>query len=306
MNAADLVIVRRHNSSSQFQDGNGEIWNLQVTAPVMAMSAYIVRDNRMRWVTGSNLADSDATILKASQPGHPVFEGITLSPDSSTIDDYNVKIDQGISTNLDEPVGGSVIAWNPSVSNGGTMGVAIAEWPAGTVVGGGMELAGYRMLFNGGSRELGGQPIDAAGVLDLTPLGQELFLNAVNYAAVPEPSSALLGLIGLVGLACVVDAEIRLTKAVCDDLSWASAAGWAPFSFAADCRASSVVCCLSNVELSDEIRRVLMTTVERQHLVQAGSGRVDVAKTTVCESNQQMVFGVTMSLKVLVEDQQVR
>ncbi len=201
LNAADLVIVGRTNSSSQFQDGNGEIWNLQVTAPVMAMSAYIVRDNRMRWVTGSNLADSDATILKASQPGHPVFEGITLSPDSSTMDDYNVKIDQGTSTNLDEPVGGSVIAWNPSVSNDGTMGVAIAEWPAGTVVGGGMELAGYRMLFNGGSRELGGEPIDAAGVLDLTPLGQELFLNAVNYAAVPEPSSALLGLMGLAWLA---------------------------------------------------------------------------------------------------------
>ena len=199
LNAADLVIVGRANASAQFQAASGDLWNLQVTSPVIAMSGYVVRDNRMRWVTGNDLPDSGPTPLKAASPGHPVFQGIALNPDGTTTEDYNLQIDRGTSTNTNLPVGGTVIAWNPSLDNNGVMGVAIAEWPAGTTVGGGMVLAGDRMLFNAGSREPDGAAVTSAGVLDLTPMGQQLFLNAVNYA-VPEPSSALLGMAGMLVL----------------------------------------------------------------------------------------------------------
>jgi hypothetical protein len=202
LNAADLVIAGRANASSQFQDANGVIWNSQVTSKVIAMSAYLVRDNRMRWVTGNDLPDSGPTPLRAAIAGHPIFAGVALNPDGTMVDNYNVMIDRGTSTNTNPPVGGTVIAWNPSVQTGGNLGVAIAEWPAGTTIGGGMVLAGYRMLFNAGSREASGASVPDAGVLDLTPAGQRVFLNAVNYAiAIPEPSTALLGLVGILFIA---------------------------------------------------------------------------------------------------------
>jgi hypothetical protein len=198
LNAADAVILGRANASAQFQAAAGELWNSQIASPVIAMSAYLVRDNRMRWVTGNDLPDSGPTPLIAANASHPVFQGISLNPDGSTMGNYNVMIDRGTSTNTNLPVGGSVIAWNPLVSTGGVQGVAIAEWSQGATIGGNMTLAGYRMLFNGGSREPDGAAVTAAGVLDLTPLGQQLFLNAVNHAvSVPEPSSIVLACIGL-------------------------------------------------------------------------------------------------------------
>ena len=131
-----------------------------------------------------------------------MFQGISLNPDGTTTEQYNVQVDRGTSTNTNPVVGGSVIAWNPSVQTGGNLGVAIAEWPAGTTIGGGTALAGYRMLFNGGSREPDGGAVTQAGVMDLTPMGQQLFLNAVDHVlAVPEPSSLWLAAIGLLLLA---------------------------------------------------------------------------------------------------------
>jgi hypothetical protein len=193
LNGADLVIVGRANGSGQFQDDNGVIWNAQVTAPVIAMSGYVVRDNRMRWVAGDDLPDSGPAKLRAEDPAHPIFAGVSLDATNMMVDDYNVMIDRGTSTNTNVPVGGTVIAWNPTVSTNGVEGVAVAEWPAGATVGGDQALAGFRMLFNAGSREADGAGVPDAGVLDLTDAGQQLFLNAVDYTlAVPEPSSAML------------------------------------------------------------------------------------------------------------------
>lgn len=202
LNGADLVIVGRANGSGEFQDNNGAIWNSQITSPVIAMSAYIVRDNRMRWVAGNDLPDSGPAKLRAGDPAHPIFDGVALDAGNVMVDDYNVMIDRGTSTNTSLPVGGSVIAWNPTVSTGDVQGVAIAEWPAGATIGGDQTLAGFRLLFNGGSREADGAGVPDAGVLDLTAAGQQLFLNAVDYTlAVPEPSSALLLAGGLLMLA---------------------------------------------------------------------------------------------------------
>ena len=73
-------------------------------------------------------------------------------------------------------------------------GYGIAEWPAGTVVRttqAADTLAGYRLLFSCGTRDASGSTTSApnpqAGGLDLSAVGQQMFLNAVNYAVTQPP-----------------------------------------------------------------------------------------------------------------------
>lgn len=204
LNTADLVIVGRASNSGDFDNANGVIWNEQITAPVINMTAYAARRNRLGWITGDTVPDSGPTPLVAANPAHPIFNGITFAGDGMTMaDNYNVMIDRGTTQLGNPPVAGAtVIATNPLVANS----IAIAEWPAGTVVTDErtgvppQTLAGDRMFFAGGSREANGAAVTTAGVLDLTSAGQQLFLNAVNHAlTVPEPSS-----ITLVGLGCAL------------------------------------------------------------------------------------------------------
>jgi hypothetical protein len=61
-------------------------------------------------------------------------------------------------------------------------------------------LAGPRMAFLTGSREADGVSSQTAGIYDLTADGGQMLLNAVNYMAVPEPSAAVLIVLGIVGL----------------------------------------------------------------------------------------------------------
>jgi hypothetical protein len=60
----------------------------------------------------------------------------------------------------------------------------IGEWQAGDLINGGVDtLGGHRLVFLTGSREYNGLTSEGAGILDLTPDGTKMFLNAVNYMA---------------------------------------------------------------------------------------------------------------------------
>ena len=203
LNAADLVIAGRAVGSDQFQNGTfatipearATAWNTSITKPMIVMSAYLTRRNRLGWQTGNTVPDSGPTRLTAADPAHPIFNGIAFDTDGlTTLNDYNVQVDRGTTTIGTPLQGGTVIASNPSIADG----IAIAEWAVGSIVqdeiGNSMVLGGQRYFFAGGSREPSGG-VTGAGALDLTTDGQQLFLNTVNYALVPEPSTfAVLGL----------------------------------------------------------------------------------------------------------------
>ena len=50
-------------------------------------------------------------------------------------------------------------------------------------------------------READGVTSQTAGIYDLTADGAQMFVNAVQYMAVPEPSTAILIMLGIMGLA---------------------------------------------------------------------------------------------------------
>jgi len=200
LNAADLIIAGRAVASGDFQDGRAQIWNTQVTAKMIAMSAYTTRRSRMGWQTAESVPDSGPTPLIAANPSHPVFAGISFQPDGVTMaNNYNVMIDRGTTVIGNPLVEGTVIATTvPTMAI--PTGIAIAEWPAGAMVTtnqGNFTLAGFRFFFAGGSREASGA-VTNAGKMDLTADGQRLFLNTVNYAiAIPEPSTWVLAALGI-------------------------------------------------------------------------------------------------------------
>ena len=194
LNASDLVIISRSVNSGQYDPPTD--WNTKVSAPVIAMSGYILRSSRLNLTDGTSMVDTTGPLtLMADDPAHPVFNGVDIdgANNVASIGDVvteNGALQRGISINMANVVGGSVIATSTESSTAG--GPVIAEWPAGATLNNGEILAGPRMTFLSGSREVDGVSSQTAGLYDLTPVGETMFLNAVQHMAVPEPSSAIM------------------------------------------------------------------------------------------------------------------
>ena len=204
LNASDLVIVSRSVNSGQYDPPTD--WNTNVTAPMIAMSGYILRSSRLNLTDGTTMVDTTEPLtLTAEDPSHPIFNGITIGADNAVAAMANVvtvngALQRGVSINNSNIVGGSLIASSTEAATMG--GPVVAEWPAGATLNNGEMLAGPRMSFMSGSREADGVSSQTAGLFDLTPVGETMFLNAVEYMTVPEPSSnSLVAAFGLVVLA---------------------------------------------------------------------------------------------------------
>ena len=202
LNAADLVIISRSVVSGQYDD-EASAWNTTVTAPVMMMTAYILRDNRKGFTTGNTIVDTvDLIRLKAEDPSHPIFEGVELDAENVMINDYanivtfNGIVQRGLSVNNNPIIDdGKLLATVGTESDPTFGGMIIGEWQAGITLehDGGSEvdtLAGHRLAFLSGSREINA-PVSTAGIFDLESDGEQLFFNAVNYMAgsnlIPPP-----------------------------------------------------------------------------------------------------------------------
>ncbi len=208
LNAADLVIVSRSVPSGDYQDDpETQAWN-SITAPVMLMGGYILRNSRLGFTTGGTIPDSAGTVtLKLEDPTHPIFAGIPKDANNlmatpyATALSYSGTIQRGISVNTD-PVagGGKVLATSATVGDPTLGGMIIGEWQAGAVLATSPAdtLGGHRLVFLSGSREAANLTSEGSGIYDLSPDGARLFLNAVNYMAVPEPGTGTLLTVGLV------------------------------------------------------------------------------------------------------------
>lgn len=200
LNAADLVIISRSVPSGDYQDDpETAAWN-GITAPTMVLGGYVLRDSRLGYTTGGTIPDttSPALTLSVNAASHPIFEGIpvgtngVMSTPFATSLSFDGILQRGISVNTDPVSGnGQVLATVGTAGDPAFGGMVIGEWDAGATLATGDVLGGHRMVFLTGSRE---QTItsEGAGIFDLTADGSRLFLNAVNYMAVPEPSTVAL------------------------------------------------------------------------------------------------------------------
>jgi hypothetical protein len=185
INGYDLVIVGRATASEAFRSPQGAQWNTEVTAPLMCMSPYMTRelDGWMGWFSGDTLVDGSSMRLTAVNLVDAVTAYIFGSVEmdgSTTLHAFDEPVDRNTSVPADPPVVGIVRA--RAVVDGQPVNV-IADFPPGVVVRNGQDaLAGYRMFFAGGSRELFGASISNAGKENLTPTGEALFLRAVRVA----------------------------------------------------------------------------------------------------------------------------
>jgi hypothetical protein len=208
-NGFDLVIVSRSTASGHYQQPEESLfWNTTITKPVIHLGGYALRGSRLGFTTGDLIPDTTSPAqLEALVPNHPIFSGVSLDAGNIMVNSFagiashNGVTQRGISLNTSPlEAGGTLIA---RISAGTTIdnelnrgtGMVIGEWAAGAVINGGTEtLGGNRLVFFTGSREMG-ITSEGAGIFDLSADGSTMFLNAVNYIVVPEPSTyALLGL----------------------------------------------------------------------------------------------------------------
>ena len=172
MEAADLIIISRNSNSGDFANDATEIaqWN-SITTPILNCSTHTIRSSRLLWLNTTALASLSGSAISIIESGHPIFAGI---PDKSVL--------------LDDTVGPSSFPSTLDVGNGtllaqvdGTDAAWIAEWETGAEFysGAGQFAGGPRMLFCAGTQEAAPDP--GRGEMNLTPVGLELFFNAVSY-----------------------------------------------------------------------------------------------------------------------------
>jgi len=196
LNAADLVIISRSVNSASFQDAAATRWNTTITAPMMILGGYPIRQNRLGLSTGNTIPDTTGDIrLTANDPAHPIFKGISLTGNTMANPYAGVvrhpttnALMRGISIVTEAAnANGTVLATVAAGSAHSAIGaMVIAEWPAGVTVthanGAGTDvLAGPRLVFLTGSRETDGVNSETAGYYDLHPDGAAMFINAVRY-----------------------------------------------------------------------------------------------------------------------------
>ena len=206
LNTFDLVIIGRSVSSGDYSDApETAAWN-GITAPTMVLGGYLLRSSRLGYTTGTTIPDTAGTVgLTVVDPAHPIFAGISLDAGNTMVNPYaSIQSFQGtdqrgISVNADPLVGGgNLLATIGTAGDPAVGGMVIGEYAAGTVLGTGDTLGGDRLVFLTGSREADNLTSQGAGIYDLEADGTTMFLNAVDYMTVPEPSTfALLGIGGL-------------------------------------------------------------------------------------------------------------
>lgn len=193
LTGVDLVIIGRSLSSAAYSNGNADGYN-GLNIPVINFTSYTARNlgNRMGWHNGSasatqSILGDETTITAAGAAILGIPEGTYDLFDTNQGGDFN-----GLGTGtfgdgqILATIGGDVLAaiWETGDAPGDPTAAGVATFPA------------PRLLMN-----LDDDPRPTGEFTAQTPLGLELTVGAIGQfgglTAVPEPSSALLGLAGL-------------------------------------------------------------------------------------------------------------
>jgi hypothetical protein len=198
-NDFDLVIISRSAPSTDFEPGADSANWSAITTPVMFLHGYALRNNRLGFTTGATIPDTAGPIrLNVTNPTHPIFAGIALDGTNATVNNYSTGLQTfnsitmaGISVNTNPiTAGGTILGTVNRAGDPANNGMIIGEFPAGTGMSNGTSdaVAGQRLVFLTGSREAGGISAEVTGLYDLTPDGELMFRNAVNYLTnLPAP-----------------------------------------------------------------------------------------------------------------------
>jgi hypothetical protein len=200
LNTNHLVIISRTVVSGPFQPGQGNQWNTDITAPLIDMSPFHARtgSSRLGWLAGAEGPDSTPSSLSAMLSGDPatdavidyIFGGVPMNGTNTALP-YDELLDRNTSQIPGAPVaGGIAYATSTYMRDDGNVtpafGYVIVGFPAGTAVRGGADiLGGYRMFFSAGTRESASAPNTVnlyAGRETLTPIGEDIFLRAIEVA----------------------------------------------------------------------------------------------------------------------------
>jgi hypothetical protein len=212
----DLVIVSRSSASTWF-DAAAETaaWNT-FNKPIIFMSGYALRNNRLGLYTGATIPDTTGNIkLKTTITSHPIFNTVSLDGAGQMVNDFagrvtfapTATLQNGISVITNAPIAGAQSLATVGASDGAgdttIGGTTIGFFPAGLTTASATPnvLGARRMAFLSGSRE-NGITSEGAGIFDLTATGATVFKNAVNWmVTVPEPTSCGLAIFALAGFA---------------------------------------------------------------------------------------------------------
>jgi len=190
LNDADLVILSRDAGTAAHN--KPDVWN-SITSPMISLNNYMARSSIWQWVNSTSInARQTYYDLKADDPGHPVFEGVELDANGQVVW-YDATAGSGFAgfMNTADVGNGHLIASRPDNGN-----LLIVEWEAGVpfYATTSQVPAGKRMLFCAGNQEVSGTN-KFFGAYNLSPAGEQMFLNAVAYM-IPEPTTIVLLALG--------------------------------------------------------------------------------------------------------------
>ena len=199
--AADVVIIGRSLASGDYDNFDASGYN-SLTIPVVSLTSYTVRQNgnRMGWhgsstTTGQQIGGDESLVTAggASILGLAAGSHDLLSAVAAAADNFN-GLGQGTTAfgggTILASVGGDTLAayWAIGSAPGNPGAATVETFP------------GARLLFNTDNDPNSGNN-GANDLANMTAAGTQALVNAIDFAtplnAVPEPSTTLLGLVGL-------------------------------------------------------------------------------------------------------------
>ena len=191
LNLADLVIISRTASSGGYASDDNEVaaW-ASVTSPMISVSAWHVRSNRLKWILSTTVNRTLDTYMLALETDHPVLNGVALEDNL---------VEMVFTEGFADGYQGNCVIGDTDVGNGTLIGQSfsdetmIAEWPAGKEAydGAGVVQAGPRMLFCAGTENASTTAnLLPQGDWNLTDAGEMMFRNSIEYMLSLPPAGA--------------------------------------------------------------------------------------------------------------------